>query len=187
MAARHLPAHNFVCLTDRPGELPGVDCRQIAWDRSLAGWWAKLRLFDPAVGLAGRCLYFDLDVLLLAGAGAVAEFEAPFAIVPDGGSAFRPRGYQVVKRFNSSVMAWDAGQYGALWADWSPGQARRLWGDQDWIGERLPAAATMPLAWFPRLSTPRESWGPEAKVVLCKKPKNAVAAARWPWFAELWQ
>jgi hypothetical protein len=46
----------------------------------------------------------------------------------------------------------------------------------------------MPLAWFPRVSQIEDGPVPaDAKVVLCKKPKNVIAARRWPWVQEAWQ
>ena len=59
--------------------------------------------------------------------------------------------------------------------------------DQDWIGEQCSTAPAMPAAWFPRLSVAREQWGDEAKVVLCKTPKNIDAARMWNWFDVMWR
>ncbi len=183
MVARHLALpHRFVCLTDR--EIPGVETIPITAPKGCFAWWAKLRLFDPAVGLTGRVLYLDLDTLVVADLAPIVEYPAAFALVPDGAPGFQPKSHRVVHRFNSSVMVWD-GDSPQLWQDWTPKNATMLWGDQDWIGERLPDAAAMPAEWFPRLSVARPPWL-EAKVVLCKKPKNAAAALQWPWFAEAW-
>jgi len=196
MVARNLArSFRFVCLTDRPQLLPArIETIEIPPPGALKGWWRKLELFNPAHGLAGRVLYLDLDVLIVAGLDPIVAFPAPFALAPDGAPEFRPKsGHATVKRFNSSVMVWDADQVQAngspLHADFVPAVADRLWGDQDWIGERWPAASRMPLEWFPRIS---EIGGagdvpPEAKVVLVKKPKNELAAELWPWFRRRWR
>jgi hypothetical protein len=190
MVRRHLPvSHEVVCLTDRPRLLPkGVRGIEVPSTRPLPGWWAKVGLFAPG-RLAGRVLYLDLDVVVVSDLTPVVSAPGPMTLIPDAGT-FKPRqGLQVVKRFNSSVMAFDAEAMGPLWQSFSPSVPSRLWGDQDWIGEQMPDAAMFPLAWFPRLSAiGADGLVPaEAKVILSKKPKNHVAAAQWPWFDALWR
>lgn len=191
MVGRHLHrAHRFVCLTDRPEQVPeGIDPIAIPNLSPLPGWWSKLELFNPSRGMSGRVLYLDLDSLVVGSLEPVVDFPAPFAIVPDTGSAFKPREpFRVVKRFNSSVMVFDAGECSDLFTSWSPAIASDLWGDQCLIGERYPNLATMPAEWFPRISELGDAApSPVAKVVLCKKPKNEVAAARLPWVADVWR
>jgi hypothetical protein len=190
MVRRHLALkHRFVCLTDRPQALPkSMETVRIWHPPRLKGWWSKLRLFDPTTPLTGRVLYLDLDTLIVDALDPIVDYPAPFALIPTAGT-FEGHGQKkVVKRFNSSVMVWNAGEQTDLYTRWKSDVARRLWGDQDWIGERKPEAAMMPLEWFPRLSAVR---GPEdfgaGKVVLCKIPKNVKAAADWPWVRERWQ
>jgi hypothetical protein len=84
-------------------------------------------------------------------------------------------------------MVWDGGTHTDLYTSWTPDVARRLSGDQDWIGERLPDAHAMPREWFPRLS--ELAGAPPAtpaRIVLAKVPKNHIAAERWPWFKAAW-
>jgi len=190
MCARALPPHRFVCLTDQAFHLPSsIDTIEVAPPAGAFAWWTKVQLFNPALPLRGRVLYLDLDVLLVGDMGAIIDYPAPLAFAPDGAPNFRPSdGRQCVKRFNSSVIAWDAGTAPELYVEWVPSLAKRLWGDQDWFGQRRPDAAAMPAEWFPRLSAlDGPTWGPEARVVLCKKPKNADAALKFPWFNEVWQ
>lgn len=178
----------FVCLTDQPGAMPdGVEAIRIATPKE-KGWWSKIELFNPGHGLRGRVLYLDLDVLVVRSLDEIIDFAAPFALVPDAGNFKGADGRAVVKRYNSSCMVWNAGHCDRLFKEWFPSIAARLWGDQDWIGERMPDEAVMPLAWFPRISQRpgEQAWTDEAKVVLCKKPKNVEAAKRWPWFERAW-
>lgn len=200
MVRRHLARkHWFVCLTDRPNELPStIETIPIApltgiVPRNGEGYWNKVRLFDPAVGLnTGRILYLDLDTLIVSDLAPIVDFPAPFALTTDALVAERAHlttdryGRRLVRKFNSSVMVWDAGTHTALFRDWTPAVAERLSTDQDWIAEHAPAAVGMPLAWFPRISQVQPPWPPDAKVVLVKKPKNHQAAERWPWFEPLW-
>ena len=187
MAKRRFPKHEFVCLTDRPDRVD-VETILIQPPANVFAWWTKLRLFDPELELSGRVVYLDLDVLLVNDMTPIVEFPSKFALCPHAGN-FQPKTkHKVVQRFNSSVMVWDADQsLDRLYTDWSPKVAKRLWGDQDWIGEQYKGAETMPLEWFPRLSSTRPPWPSESKVVLCKKPKNAEAAFQWPWFEKEWQ
>lgn len=179
-----------VCLTDQPEVMPeGVEPIMV---EKLAGFapWTKLELFNPIRKWSGRMLYLDLDSLIVAPLGPFVDTAAEFAITHDphgktGKDAFRR---QIVRLFNSSVMVWDGGTQTDLYTDWTPDVADRLSGDQDWIGERKPGAFAWARHYFPRISElgdcpPR----PRETVVLCKVPKNHIAAARWPWVAEAWQ
>lgn len=191
MVARHLTLpHEFVCLTDRPWVLPGnMGSMPIRAPHPLAGWWAKIELFRPG-RFEGRVLYLDLDTLVVADLAPIVEYPSEFALIPTAGN-FHPRdGKQVVRRFNSSVMVWEAGVPDFLYERWRPGVADRLHGDQDYFGEQVPHADTFPLSWFPRISELITSEDfiipPTAKVVLVKKPKCVEAARRWPKFREAW-
>lgn len=193
MVARHLTRpHVFYCLTDRGGKLrhlPDVHVVDVPRpEKRVPGWWSKVECFRPD-RFSGRVLYLDLDVLVTADLAPIVDYLAPFALIPDAGH-FTPPGFrQVVKRFNSSVMVWDARHCDRLHDDFTDHVPQRLWGDQDWIGEQMPTAATMPLSWFPRLSE-IGSLGviPDgSKVILSKKPKNAEAARKWPWFDAIWR
>lgn len=190
MVARNVSSEfDFVCLTDQPGRMPkGVRAIIVDTPRpGVKGWWSKIELFKPA-RFGGRVLYLDLDVLVLGPLDAIINYPAEFALAPCGAPNFKgAEGRTVVKRFNSSVMVWNWDAVAQLYRDWTPAVARRLWGDQDWIGEQCDFAQSMPAAWFPRLSTQREQWGPDAKVVLCKSPKNAEAARKWKWFDDMWR
>jgi hypothetical protein len=193
MVQRHMDRPcRFVCLCDKPYQLArteGIEKIQIPKpDKSVFGWWSKLSVFDPSHGFTGRMLYLDLDTLVVKSLAPILDYPSPFALIPDAGN-FQGRGaLAVVKRFNSSVMVWDAGVNAQLWEEWSPAVAKSLWGDQDWISEQMPQADTMPAEWFPRLSELHgQEPGKDAKVVLVKKPKNSEAVKLHPWVAEAWR
>lgn len=224
MVARHLDRDfQFLCMTDRPTELGQALARLPPAKRfetcaitvipppppGLAGWWSKLELFNPAHAraLGSTVLYLDLDVLVVADLAPLIDFRVDgclsnFALAPPGGN-FRPLGYHTVRRYNSSVMLFTPGpRLASLYEDFRPEHARPsdatalpLWGDQDWIGERIIDADVMPAEWFPRLShLDKEQEAPlveaaraGARVILVKKPKPHVAAEKWPWFQEAWR
>jgi hypothetical protein len=182
--------YRFVCLTDNPQKLAGyagIVAVRIPRPQGFMGWWSKLQLFNGARGLSGRVLYLDLDTLIVGALGPIVDFPAAFALVPDGAPDWRPKGgHQVVKRFNSSVMVWNAGEQNRLYDDWQPEIAKRLHGDQDWVGEQAPDAAAMPAIWFPRLSEVIGGPPAGARVVLAKVPKNVKAAQTIAWVREVW-
>jgi len=190
MATRWLDRpFRFCCLTDQPDAMP-VDVEPIAIQKLAGfGYWSKLELFNPARRWTGRVLYLDLDTLVVASLAPIVDDPAAFALTADPIGRGRARdafGRLIIRRFNSSVMVWDGGTQTYLYEGWTPADAARLSGDQDWIAEQAPDAAALPRLWFPRLS---EVTGPpfgEAKVILSKVPKNHQAVARYPWFAPLW-
>lgn len=180
----------FVCLTDQPEAMPeGVEPIAI---KKLLGFapWSKLELFNPARQWSGRVLYLDLDTLIVAPLDELLAVDAPFVITADPTNKKNRThdsfGRAIVRRFNSSVMAWTGGTQTDLYTDWTPAVAERLSGDQDWIGERKPDAQTWPRDWFPRLSELSGPPSQPAKVVLVKVPKNHLAVEAFPWFAPLW-
>jgi hypothetical protein len=111
MVSRHTSESvRFVCLTDRAYLLPkSVEKIAIALPRGLKGWWSKVELFNPSHGLTGRVLYLDLDTILVGDLDPIIHYPAPMALAPHAGTFNGKDGLQVVKRFNSSVMVWDAG------------------------------------------------------------------------------
>lgn len=191
--------HRFVCLTDRPEHLdafgyPGIEWVRIPKPCGRAGWWSKLEVFNPMHQdvISGTRLYLDLDVLVVGDlARAVWWHERatlPLALCQHEGDFNGRNGLKVLKAYNSSVMVWN-GNESALYAEWTPGVARRLWGDQDWIAEQRPGLPTFPREWFPRISAIQGDSGKlgDAIAVLCKRPKNSEAAERWPWVKEAWR
>lgn len=182
----------FVCLTDQPWlfMLP-VETIPIVKLRGLAPW-TKLELFNPVRAWTGRVLYLDLDVLIVAPLAPLLNSPAPFTITADPPTRANPRtqdsfGRRIIRRFNSSVMAWEGQVAAGLYTEWAPSVVAELSGDQDWIGAQVPGAATWPRDWFPRISeTTGPPWPKHAKIILVKVPKNHVAAAQWPWFDRLW-
>ncbi|MDH5244812.1 MAG: hypothetical protein OEW98_00050 [Betaproteobacteria bacterium] len=190
-ARKALGPVRVVCLTDQPAKLPeDVEPFTICPMPGVPGWWAKVHLFNRHNGLTGRVLYLDLDTLIVGDLHSVSEWPAQFATIRDTTSTFRGReGKTVIRWFNSSVMTFDAGIYHDVFARFTSAVAARLWGDQDWLAECHPEAATLPEAWFPRLSSIGAAGiiPTEARVVLSKKPKNLEAAAQWPWFNAIWR
>jgi hypothetical protein len=65
MVSRHLTVpYEFACLTDDQHPIDGVKTILRPSHRYSKGWWHKVHMFDPEIGLEGRILYFDLDVII---------------------------------------------------------------------------------------------------------------------------
>jgi hypothetical protein len=206
MVSRHMDGrpYRFVCLTDDPDRLyvRGIDIIGIpppadlpkrmppgySAGKHIYGWWSKLSIFDTSHGFTDRVLYLDLDSLVVDSLAPLLDYPAPVALIPHAGDFNGRYGLQVVKRFNSSVMVFTpSDQTAALFTKWNVDVAARLHGDQDWLGEQLPDAATLPAEWCPRISALGNTRPkPPAKIVLCKWPKNTLAAEMYPWVREVW-
>jgi hypothetical protein len=126
MVARNTTrAHRFVCLTDDPR---GLTCEFLPVDTDLTGWWAKLALFKDRV-FGERVIYLDLDTVICGNIDFLFDYTGPFAIL---------RSFLPPSRYGSAVMSFIPG-LGYLWNDFTRDVMARLYGDQDWIEERVPA------------------------------------------------
>lgn len=136
MISRHLDLpYEFVCLTDDPKPIDGVKSIVYKNQGYSKGWWHKVHMFDPELPLAGRILYFDLDVVIHNNINKLATHETgEFLGIRDFNRKFFP----AWKNLNSSVMAFNAGTQSYLYNDFkdNPSQALRLHGDQDWIWKK---------------------------------------------------
>jgi uncharacterized Rossmann fold enzyme len=135
MVRRNLAAGlrgRFTVFTDNPAAFDGMAGVQTKLLPSgLIGWWNKLALFaDDAFPKGERVLYFDLDTVITGPLDDIAAYRGEFAILRD---VYRPKGYQ------SSVMAWEAGNFTTrFWDTWDACGRREVeGGDQAWIEERL--------------------------------------------------
>jgi hypothetical protein len=111
MVERHLPMpHRFICLTDQPDKLEGVEMIPVM---GLPGWWAKMALFSQAVRGPGKCLYFDLDTVIIDDLTPLAEVDAPFATCANFTRAVNP---SYPCRYGSCIMVIADGFGSDIWA-----------------------------------------------------------------------
>jgi hypothetical protein len=133
MVQRHLTVpYEFFCLTDDPSPTDSV-VNILMPDKGYSRpWWHKIHLFDPSLGMQGRIIYFDLDVIihdninkLISAAGddfyGIRDFNRKF------NSSWR--------YLNSSVMSWQSGKESHIWSKFINNNSvtARFAGDQDWI------------------------------------------------------
>lgn len=80
MIWRHcLGPHHIICLTDQPEQVDGVDMIEVNGD-AYPKWWAKMLLFDPRIRGRDRCIYLDLDTVIIDTLRPLVELDTPFGI-----------------------------------------------------------------------------------------------------------
>jgi len=92
----------MVCLTDQPERCEGVEFIDIS-GAGLAGWWAKMLLFEPQWRERKKIIYLDLSVLVISDITPLADVPGEFAICGVAG------------KYNSSVMVIGGGLAGFVW------------------------------------------------------------------------
>jgi hypothetical protein len=133
MVSRHITVpYEFACITDDQHPIDGV--RKIYQPNAnyARGWWHKVHMFDSALPLAGRILYFDLDIVIHANIDKLTRYDRnSFVGIHDFNRKFFPSWNYL----NSSVLAWNHGSQSHIYNQFKkdPTQAQRLQGDQDWI------------------------------------------------------
>lgn len=96
--------YEFVCLTDRPEEIPGVKSIEIL------GSWNRLELFRPGLFEEGRVIYFDLDTLILQNIDDLLSLGKGFHVLRPWDEKNRLAGLHV-----PALMAWESRQFGFLY------------------------------------------------------------------------
>lgn len=127
-AARSLPPHRFVCLTDDPVLLYDED-----WAEPLvngwAGWWSKMELFRPRLYAHDEAvLYFDLDTVFV-GRAELGTVDS-FAMLPGFNRETNRR-----DEWASGVMAWHGEPPVPLYQRFLASPTLNGW-DQVWIAQR---------------------------------------------------
>lgn len=124
--------YEFVCLTDDQHPIDGV--RSIVQPNAgyAKQWWHKIHMFDSALPVSGRILYFDLDVIICSSIDKlVIDAGDKFFGIRD----FNRKFHKDWKQLNSSVMSWRHGSESSIHREYikNPAAALRMHGDQDWI------------------------------------------------------
>lgn len=95
-------------------------------------WWAKMQLFEPG-RFEGRCVFMDLDTVIVGDLSDLMDYDGPFAGLRD---VWQPG------QLGSGVMSWTAGEADHIWRRWveagKPTDDPR--GDQAFITQEMPMA-----------------------------------------------
>ena len=121
----------FAAITDQPEPIPGT-AYQASPD--LPGWWQKLALFHLTRKQRPehRNLYIDLDSVIVGNLDGLLESYAKSRLaMPRNWARSGHGGWQ------SSLMIWEGGAFPELHDHNTAADRSRLWGDQEWITQRL--------------------------------------------------
>lgn len=171
MVKRNLTApHKFICFTDDP---TGYTCETRPLPSGLNGWWNKVYLFKEGL-FTEKTLFLDLDIVITGSLDELVKYEGFIAI--------KDWNYD---SYNSSVMI--LGKHPELWDDFKPEVAENLYGDQDWITQRLKFRNYFPENWIKSFKTNCLAGVPkDCKIVVFHgEPKPHTAKRRW--VNDLWQ
>lgn len=149
MAARHLPLHEFLCITDNP--VDGVPCDPLVCD--LPGWWQKIGLFQPGL-FPGDNIYLDLDLVITddisvfynclridpAKLWTLDDFSYSLRTPKQNISPETRKQLGGIGTINSSVMCWRGYAHSCVydvWKTFDPSIMDELHGDQNHITQAL--------------------------------------------------
>jgi hypothetical protein len=136
--ARHYSKpHRFVCITDEPQALQGVETLPLWPDLAeLGGCYRRLKMFDPGMGLLGdRFVALDLDAVIVGSLDPLFDRSEDFVINAHAGK-MPPQ-----QLYNGSMVLMDRGARPQVWREFDPQQTpqklrndHRIVGtDQAWI------------------------------------------------------
>ena len=95
-------------------------------------WWYKCWMFSDASGLSGKCLYFDLDIILIKHLDKFIAADNEFKIIHD----FNRSNTTNYNYSNSSIMSWTHEQQRHIWTKFQSEHRQvqeSMHGDQDYI------------------------------------------------------
>lgn len=178
----------FVCLTDddtgfeegiETFSIPDIGLSQDQWYTK--GVWPKLALYGADLhGLTGRCLFIDLDMMVVGNLDDMFTFSQGFITV-DIGDNWRPGGDGSAPRdVGTSVFAFDFGQETQILDQFladKPAAMRDYLNEQQFVGDHARTMDYWPAEWvisfkrhlrrpmFVDLFLPPQPPGPEVRIV----------------------
>lgn len=108
---------NFYCLTEDSSNLKDINIIPIKHN-NLEVWWNKLAMFEKGFGnLKGKCLFFDLDVIIQNNIDEIANFKTKGLCKIS--SYWKPESVLNEENFdmrrNSSCLIWEADTLDFIW------------------------------------------------------------------------
>jgi hypothetical protein len=155
---RHVEgAFRFICLTeDASGLVAGIETLPIpdiglsATDWFLPGIWPKLAIYGADLhGLRGRCLFIDLDSVVLPGAGDLFGPDRAF-VATDMGPGWENPPRAGAGQVATSVFAFDLGSQTQILAAYRAdpaGAQKRFANEQDFVGAHARDLGFFPPGW----------------------------------------
>ena len=126
--ARHMTApYRFICLTDMDREVEAEGVEAVTLPDEWPGWWSKISLWNPKLGLTGPTLYFDLDTVIVGSLDAISGHDHEFTMCHE---------FHQPHLLCSTAMAW-TGNHSHIWHamhDMTPERRARY---DKWKGNRI--------------------------------------------------
>lgn len=147
MVNRHATNFKFNVITDAKKDWR-PEINQIVVDPIFPTWWNKIHMFRDDIGLKGRVLFMDLDVVIFKNIDHFWDFESDAFIIIQDFNRCRIPNYAVR---NSSVMKFNAGQESHIWTEFldNPQKIMRQFrGDQDYMTARYKQGPIWPADWI---------------------------------------
>ena len=105
----------FVCWTDDDAGLEAAiearNIEELTFTPELRGIWWKLAVLHPNAKLSGRCLFLDLDVVIVDELNSFFEYPGRFCAIRNWISWRKTIVRPAPKIFNSSVFRFEAGEW----------------------------------------------------------------------------
>jgi len=194
MVGRYLRIeHRFICLTDHGAVPDGVKRIEVP-AIGLNGWWAKMALFGPSVRGAGRCLYLDLDTVVVGDLSPLADGPEQFGICRNFHADARIKSGTSWCSYGSCAMTFPDGWGEDVWrrflADRNGYMARSRWGDQGAIELLVPDAMilqdVLPPGYFVHYKAIPPA-RPDTAAVVVFGGKHRPEGCTVPWIREAWR
>ena len=111
MVMRHSTDVEFNLITDAKKDVhPNIKQRIVK--PLYKTWWNKVHMFRDDIGLEGRIVFMDLDVVIINNIDHLWDFEGDAFVIIQDFNRCRIKNYNVR---NSSVMKFNAGQEVNMW------------------------------------------------------------------------
>jgi hypothetical protein len=110
-------------------------------------WWNKIHMFRDDIGLEGRVLFMDLDVVIFRNIDEFWDFEGDAFVIIQDFNRCRIKNYHVR---NSSVMKFNAGQEVHIWKEFKQNTQQiisKYRGDQDYMTAKYRNGPIWPRDW----------------------------------------
>ena len=185
MVARNLATtHRFVCFSNVKVD----DIETIPIPDHPPGWWAKVRLFERP--LADRCLFLDLDTLVVGDLTPLVDTDKSFIAAPHS-SRWKGEGNRMMPgtlpNLSSCALSWSGNAGAEIYREFSDVAMHQYRGDQDWMGAVMGRVPTFPPEWFLKLKRCTKAPPDGVKLIASMPWKNDEAARKFEWVNRIWR
>ena len=147
MVKRHSTDVTFYVITDSRKDWHS-DINQIIVSPLYPTWWNKVHMFRDDLGIEGRVVFMDLDIVIIRNIDHLWEFEGDAFVIIQDFNRCRIPNYHVR---NSSVMKFNAGQEAHVYNNFKDNHAqimKKFRGDQDYMTSLYRNGPIWPREWI---------------------------------------